>query len=180
MNAIEKLHESGIYHGDLKSANILIDSDGHLMLADFGLTKCRTDDNWEKACKNDFVYVSNMCYSLFSELSDDKNEHSLIKLLQNMTDTQMHGKWFWHFLFGLSVFFSLYILKMRLSLFSCRTEGTFVLRWSWLAESGWKEIRSTIQTIWDSSGFKRPTRSRWIIRTQYSYIRSVRDWTVSR
>lgn len=92
VNAIEKLHESGIYHGDLKSANILIDSDGHLMLADFGLTKCRTDDNWEKACKNDFVYVSNMCYSLFSELSDDKNEHSLIKLLQNMTDTQMHGK----------------------------------------------------------------------------------------
>lgn len=92
MNSIDKLHESGIFHGDLKSANILIDSDGHLMLAEFGLTKRRTDDNWERACKNDFVYLSNICHSLFSELSGDENEHSLIKLLQNMSDAQMHGK----------------------------------------------------------------------------------------
>ncbi|KAF8334556.1 kinase-like domain-containing protein [Amanita rubescens] len=37
--AMEELHKRGIVHRDIKAANILIRSDGHIVLADFGLAK---------------------------------------------------------------------------------------------------------------------------------------------
>ncbi|KIL63495.1 hypothetical protein M378DRAFT_164359 [Amanita muscaria Koide BX008] len=37
--ALEELHSRGIVHRDIKAANILICADGHLVLADFGLSK---------------------------------------------------------------------------------------------------------------------------------------------
>ena len=39
--ALEYLHKSGVVYRDLKPENILIDSDGHIRLTDFGLSKSR-------------------------------------------------------------------------------------------------------------------------------------------
>jgi p70 ribosomal S6 kinase len=39
VSAVSHLHKSGIVHRDLKPENILMDSDGHVMLTDFGLAK---------------------------------------------------------------------------------------------------------------------------------------------
>ena len=37
--ALECLHSNGIIYRDLKPENILLDSDGHVRLTDFGLSK---------------------------------------------------------------------------------------------------------------------------------------------
>ncbi|CAI9112462.1 OLC1v1012916C1 [Oldenlandia corymbosa var. corymbosa] len=39
VSAVSHLHKCGIVHRDLKPENILMDSDGHVMLTDFGLAK---------------------------------------------------------------------------------------------------------------------------------------------
>ncbi|GAA0144452.1 protein modifying enzyme [Lithospermum erythrorhizon] len=39
VSAVSHLHQYGIVHRDLKPENILMDSDGHVMLTDFGLSK---------------------------------------------------------------------------------------------------------------------------------------------
>lgn len=37
--ALEEIHKKGFLYRDLKASNILIDRDGHIRLADFGLAK---------------------------------------------------------------------------------------------------------------------------------------------
>ncbi|PXF45638.1 Ribosomal protein S6 kinase beta [Gracilariopsis chorda] len=52
--AIEHLHNLGIVYRDLKLENILIDADGHIRLADFGLTKVLRQDNGKLKRTNTF------------------------------------------------------------------------------------------------------------------------------
>lgn len=46
--ALEYLHNNNIVHRDLKPENILLDENGHIKLADFGLSKLGIKDKLER------------------------------------------------------------------------------------------------------------------------------------
>lgn len=86
--AVEILHGANIRHRDLYLSNVLIDSDGHILLGDFGLSKritCIEDS------KKDWQSLANICDDLFLESTRDELQSDLIDLLRDMTDDRISG-----------------------------------------------------------------------------------------
>lgn len=87
--ALEKLHRVNIVHGDLCFSNILVDSDGHLTLTDFGVSQLHSDNS---ATKKDWSDLSDMTCHLFPNPIHDDNERSVMKMLADLTDAQLFSK----------------------------------------------------------------------------------------
>eukprot|EP00343_Euplotes_focardii_P001750 CAMPEP_0205802118 /NCGR_PEP_ID=MMETSP0205-20121125/4336_1 /ASSEMBLY_ACC=CAM_ASM_000278 /TAXON_ID=36767 /ORGANISM="Euplotes focardii, Strain TN1" /LENGTH=208 /DNA_ID=CAMNT_0053068005 /DNA_START=419 /DNA_END=1045 /DNA_ORIENTATION=+ len=56
--AINHLHENGIVYRDLKPQNILIDTDGHLKLTDFGLSKANFEEDQTHTICGTIKYIA--------------------------------------------------------------------------------------------------------------------------
>lgn len=91
--AIDNLHGANIRHRDLFLSNVLIDSDGHILLADFGLSKrlsCIEES------KKDWQSLANICDDIFNESIRDEHQSSVIDLLRNMTDDGISGEFIYN------------------------------------------------------------------------------------
>lgn len=89
VTAVEKIHSANVSHEDLQLKNILIGSDGHLMLTDFGLSETLTDND---ASKTDWFFVWLLCNDIFPKQIRNKNFRSFTNLLLEMTDDRLPGK----------------------------------------------------------------------------------------
>lgn len=90
ITAIETLHKVNVRHGDISPHNVLINSDGHLLLTDFGWSKW--SDDYFSHMFNDWGRLPRLCNRSFSEQL--QNEQGLIELFGTMEDEQIPGKSF--------------------------------------------------------------------------------------
>lgn len=87
--AVERLHNANIVHRDLGYQNILIDSDGRLVLIDFGYAVDRMNSD-DKNC--DWKTLSFNWDNVLPKFNRSDIQTDLITFLENMTDAQVPGE----------------------------------------------------------------------------------------
>lgn len=61
MKSLKYIHSGNLVHRDLKPANILINSDCHIKVADFGLARCMTESENDD-CNLCILIIRNTSY----------------------------------------------------------------------------------------------------------------------
>ncbi|KIJ31998.1 hypothetical protein M422DRAFT_105590, partial [Sphaerobolus stellatus SS14] len=46
LKRLRQVHDQGYFHGDIKPENVMVDTGGHLRLADFGSARLDIEKNW--------------------------------------------------------------------------------------------------------------------------------------
>lgn len=92
VSIIEQLHNAQVLHMDLSFKNVLIDNDGHLVLADFGYSERRSESDDRN--KFDWIRISALCTQIFPAPITDEIELSLQEMLGDMVDADLPGKFF--------------------------------------------------------------------------------------
>lgn len=88
--AVEGIHKANVLHLDLSAPNVLIDSDGDLVVIDFGFSKWRSQNI--DMVRLDWEYIPRLFRHIFRSAIDDQHLSDVLNILtNNMTDEQVPG-----------------------------------------------------------------------------------------
>lgn len=89
LTAVMSVHSYNVIHRDLQRVNMVIDSDGHLLLTDFGISSWFTNEKHVKEDTRGMVLF--LKGNIFPKPIIDEHQKNLIQSLKNMTNAQMPG-----------------------------------------------------------------------------------------
>lgn len=83
--AYETLHSVHIFRNDFPFLNLLVDSEGHLKLIDFGWSERFVDTT------EDWKWISNCFRDMFATFIKGKDAESLVETMDKTTDATLPG-----------------------------------------------------------------------------------------
>lgn len=92
LTAVLSVHSFNVVHRDLQRVNMVIDSDGHLLLTDFGISDWMTNEKFVGEDPRGMIIF--LEHNILPKPIIDEIHIDLIKTLKNMTNAQMPGKFF--------------------------------------------------------------------------------------
>lgn len=87
--SVESMHKKNVLHLDLHSGNVLVDSDGHLVVIDYGYAKWLSDKI--PFINFDWFSISRTFSGAFKCANVDEYPKDILHMLHDMKDEQVPG-----------------------------------------------------------------------------------------